>query len=152
MAWYSTAEICEILSRFDNIYLVGDSMMRRLQLVFDVLLREDFVDGMRQTWLDRAAEAAGSLTPDGDAAPPASNCTCRDAYNRSCFWQMAADTQWIWDKDRGSIKCSTRPAAVSSESQPSCAAPIVPECVVPGNQATDDDRRERGGERCHRGD
>ncbi|KAI9670742.1 MAG: hypothetical protein M1817_003852 [Caeruleum heppii] len=41
MRWFSTNEICEILSRFEKVIFVGDSMMRHVIGSINVLIRKD---------------------------------------------------------------------------------------------------------------
>lgn len=41
MRWFSTEEICEILSRFHAVVLVGDSLMRHVMGSMSVLIRKD---------------------------------------------------------------------------------------------------------------
>ena len=46
MQLFSTSEICDILSKFDQIRIVGDSLMRYLARGFMILLREDLIEEM----------------------------------------------------------------------------------------------------------
>lgn len=41
MRWYDTREACEILNRYSQVVLVGDSMLRHITGALNVLLRED---------------------------------------------------------------------------------------------------------------
>ncbi len=41
MRWYNTQEVCEILDRFSQVILVGDSMLRHIIGAMNVLIRED---------------------------------------------------------------------------------------------------------------
>lgn len=41
MRWYDTRQACEILNRYSQVVLVGDSMLRHLIGALNVLLRED---------------------------------------------------------------------------------------------------------------
>lgn len=102
MAMYSTKDICRILGKFDNIYFVGDSMMQRLQNVFNMLLRADFVQGDVATWLDPAVW-------------PTENCTCLNSFIGPCFKTTLPNSDAAWEHDRQSVKCESKPAAVSSE-------------------------------------
>ena len=50
MRWFSTEEICEILSRFEKVIIVGDSMMRHLIGSINVLIRKDLGYGAVTDW------------------------------------------------------------------------------------------------------
>lgn len=50
MRWYATEEICNILSRFDKVIVVGDSMMRHVVGAMNVLLRKDLGYGAVTGW------------------------------------------------------------------------------------------------------
>lgn len=50
MRWFSTEEICEILSRFGKIIIVGDSMMRHVMGSLNVLIRKDLGYGAVTDW------------------------------------------------------------------------------------------------------
>lgn len=46
MRWFATDEICDILSRFERVVVVGDSMMRHIIGAMNVLLRKDLGYGV----------------------------------------------------------------------------------------------------------
>ena len=48
--WYSTAEICMILDRFDAIFFVGDSLLKHIYAAFNMLLRENIDMGGLKQW------------------------------------------------------------------------------------------------------
>ena len=48
--WYSTAEICMILERFDAVVFVGDDSLKPIYAAFNVLLREDMATGGLKQW------------------------------------------------------------------------------------------------------
>ncbi|KAK5937809.1 hypothetical protein PMZ80_009938 [Knufia obscura] len=50
MRWYTTPETCDILSRFEKVVVVGDSMMRHVVGALNVLLREDLGYGAVTGW------------------------------------------------------------------------------------------------------
>ena len=50
MRWFSTDEICEILSRFEKVVVVGDSMMRHVIGSINVLIRKDLGYGAVTDW------------------------------------------------------------------------------------------------------
>ena len=102
MQWFTTDEACDILSRFDHIYLVGDSMLRHLAQALHVIIRGDLVNGGRATW--RAGEHE-----DHD-------CHCHNVFNdMNCVWWSAVNTIPLLQGDAESVKCKKRPALVSWE-------------------------------------
>ncbi|KAL8952212.1 MAG: hypothetical protein Q9222_001867 [Ikaeria aurantiellina] len=50
MRWFSTEEICEILSRFEKVIVLGDSMMRHVIGSMNVLIRKDLGYGAVTDW------------------------------------------------------------------------------------------------------
>lgn len=50
MRWFTTEEICEILSRFEKVVIVGDSMMRHVMGSINVLIRKDLGYGAVTDW------------------------------------------------------------------------------------------------------
>lgn len=50
MRWFSTEEICEILSRFEKVIFVGDSMVRHIIGSLNVLIRKDLGYGAVTDW------------------------------------------------------------------------------------------------------
>ncbi|KAK9329310.1 hypothetical protein V1520DRAFT_343758 [Lipomyces starkeyi] len=56
MRWYDRSEICEIVSRFDRILFIGDSMMRHVVGALHILLREDLGYGAVTAWNFRQDE------------------------------------------------------------------------------------------------
>ena len=50
MRWFSTEEICEILSRFEKVIIIGDSMMRHVIGSINVLMRKDLGYGAVTDW------------------------------------------------------------------------------------------------------
>lgn len=50
MRWFSTEEVCQILSRYEKVIVVGDSMMRHVVGAMNVLLRKDLGYGAVTNW------------------------------------------------------------------------------------------------------
>ncbi|KAH8662112.1 hypothetical protein BX600DRAFT_512985 [Xylariales sp. PMI_506] len=50
MIWYDTTEVCEILGRFSQVMLVGDSMLRHVIGALNILVREDLGYGAVTDW------------------------------------------------------------------------------------------------------
>ncbi|EXJ83186.1 hypothetical protein A1O1_06805 [Capronia coronata CBS 617.96] len=48
--WYSIDEICTIIGRFSAIIFVGDSSLQSIYNGFNILLRQDLVNGCLATW------------------------------------------------------------------------------------------------------
>lgn len=51
LKFYTSAEICRILSRFQSIVIFGDSLMRHLTAAFAILLRENLDNGGQMQWV-----------------------------------------------------------------------------------------------------
>lgn len=105
MEWYSTEKICSILHRFDNVWIVGDSMMRHVAHAVSIFLRADLVDGARITW--------GGARVDDESETH--DCRCAGSFLRNCsYYYSVIDTGSVWDNDRASIRCGddTKPARV----------------------------------------
>jgi hypothetical protein len=50
VAGFTSEEVCEILSRFEKIVLVGDSMLRHLIGSINILVRKDLGYGAVTDW------------------------------------------------------------------------------------------------------
>lgn len=50
MQWYTTEEVCEILGRFSQVILVGDSMLRHVIGALNIIIREDLGYGGVTDW------------------------------------------------------------------------------------------------------
>ncbi|KAI1124833.1 hypothetical protein F5Y10DRAFT_279882 [Nemania abortiva] len=50
MQWYTTEEVCEILGRFSQVILVGDSMLRHVIGALNILVRENLGYGGVTDW------------------------------------------------------------------------------------------------------
>ncbi len=50
MRWFTTEEVCEILSRFEKVIIIGDSMMRHVIGSINVLVRKDLGYGAVTDW------------------------------------------------------------------------------------------------------
>ena len=50
LRFYTTAEICQILKKFEGVLIYGDSLMRHLASAFAMLLRENLDWGGQQQW------------------------------------------------------------------------------------------------------
>jgi hypothetical protein len=50
MRWFTTEEICEILSRFEKVVILGDSLLRQMTIALYVLLRQDLGYGGLAEW------------------------------------------------------------------------------------------------------
>lgn len=48
--WYTTAEICMILDRFDAVVFVGDDSLQSIYNGFNILLRQDLSAGALKAW------------------------------------------------------------------------------------------------------
>lgn len=43
--WFNPEQVCKIMSRFDRLHFIGDSLMRQLVVAFHALIRKDLVEG-----------------------------------------------------------------------------------------------------------
>jgi hypothetical protein len=50
MHWFTSEEVCEILSRFDRVILVGDSMLRHVIGSINIIVRKDIGYGAVTDW------------------------------------------------------------------------------------------------------
>jgi hypothetical protein len=50
MRWFTSEEICEILGRFDKVFLIGDSMLRHMIGSINVFIRKDLGYGAVTDW------------------------------------------------------------------------------------------------------
>lgn len=48
--WYTTAEICMVLERFDSIVFIGDDALHNIYAAFNMLLRENVAMGGMKQW------------------------------------------------------------------------------------------------------
>ena len=84
--WYTTAEICMILERFDGIVFIGDDMLRTIYAAFNMLLRENIdFGGLKQWELD-------DQTRD--------NCRCDDQLTRpECVKNIVSSSEDVAAND-----------------------------------------------------
>jgi hypothetical protein len=50
MSWFTTKQVCEILGRYSQVVLVGDSMLRHIMGAMSILIREDLGYGGVTDW------------------------------------------------------------------------------------------------------
>lgn len=90
MRWYTTDEICDILSRFSYIWFIGDSLMRHVTSAVHLQMRQDLIEGGYTKWRPNKLE----------------DCTCNGASeNGGCFGNEAWSSREIWEEDPTSMKC-----------------------------------------------
>lgn len=100
MRWYSTDEICTILSRFSHIYIIGDSLQRHLNQAFYVLLRRNIGLGGLRDW-----ELGEEQTPD---APARDFCMCNgQVYSHNCSDRIISRLDWAVGNGSFSLPCAT---------------------------------------------
>lgn len=87
--WYSTAEVCMILERFDAIVFVGDEMLQHVYAAFNMLLRENLAMGSLKQWEMKASEHVA--------------CRCDNQIIKAdCSKYAVMDNQAVRDNDGGS--------------------------------------------------
>jgi hypothetical protein len=68
MIWYSTKEVCEILGRFSQVMVIGDSMLRHIMGALNILIREDLGYGAVTDWNFNREERSVAGVPSLDSA------------------------------------------------------------------------------------
>ena len=87
--WYSTAEICMILERFDAIIFIGDDTLKHIYAAFNILLRENLATGSLKQW--EMTETDRFL------------CRCENQFTRpECSAHMLMDSQAVAANDASS--------------------------------------------------
>ncbi|KAL8777700.1 MAG: hypothetical protein Q9213_007743 [Squamulea squamosa] len=87
--WYSTAEICMILDRFDSIVFLGDNTLRHIYSAFNMLLRENVALGGLRQWEMKESEREA--------------CRCENQLTRlECLSYSVLDSQSVRSNDAGS--------------------------------------------------
>lgn len=98
MRFFSPAEICQILSRFSQIIIIGDSMMRNLAVAIHIFLRADLPNGGRANWGED---------------PPGHDCRCNGVFDdRACTFHAVASTSAARDFDGASVRCNEEAAGI----------------------------------------
>ncbi|KAI9368412.1 hypothetical protein BJX61DRAFT_546566 [Aspergillus egyptiacus] len=72
--WYTTAEICKILERFDGVVFIGDDSLADAYAGFNILLREDLKHGSLKDW-----RLSTTLHNDCQCDSQFKNSACRSA-------------------------------------------------------------------------
>ncbi|KAL9593271.1 MAG: hypothetical protein Q9179_005980 [Wetmoreana sp. 5 TL-2023] len=84
--WYSTAEICMILDRFDSIVFLGDDTLRHIYSAFNMLLRENIALGGLRQWEMKEGEREV--------------CRCENQLTRpECLLHAVTDSQQVRSND-----------------------------------------------------
>ncbi|KAJ8611327.1 hypothetical protein MRB53_037997 [Persea americana] len=98
--WFKQAEICDVLTRFDNIYITGDSYMRGASLaMFPYIRKGGLVSGGRADWRD--------------GEPEGKECYCRALFDaKDCMWFTIQGSAIALENSPASFMCpSDRPIA-----------------------------------------
>ncbi|KAI1263823.1 hypothetical protein F5Y18DRAFT_418131 [Xylariaceae sp. FL1019] len=92
MRWFSTTEACEILGRFSQVILVGDSMLRHVIGALNIIIREDIGYGGVTDWNFNTHERY--------------RCFCNDQFDvTECSVQGIFKTADVVANDPGSLAC-----------------------------------------------
>ncbi|KAK9477044.1 hypothetical protein V1514DRAFT_334995 [Lipomyces japonicus] len=95
MRWYDRDEVCGIISRFDRVLFVGDSMMRHAVGALHVLMREDLGFGAVTQWNFRVDEKQA--------------CFCDGQFDTlRCAVQGIFNSDDVAKFDLSSLKCDAR--------------------------------------------
>lgn len=94
MRWYSNDEICGILTKFEKIFILGDSMMRNVAVALSIIQRKDLVNGGRTTW----ASAGEGV-----------DCRCAGPFETSkCAFYSTVSSRVIYREDPQSMYCNKK--------------------------------------------
>lgn len=86
--WYSTAEICMILERFDAIVFIGDDTLKHVYAAFNMLLRENI--------------AMGGLKQRDLSESDRNSCRCDNQFTKpECSRHFVTESQIVTDNDGG---------------------------------------------------
>ncbi|KAI0913502.1 hypothetical protein F4823DRAFT_630777 [Ustulina deusta] len=92
MQWYTTEQVCEILGRFSQVILVGDSMLRHVIGALNIIVRENLGYGGVTDWNFDARERE--------------RCFCNDQFDvTECSVQGIYKTQDVLRHDPWSLAC-----------------------------------------------
>ncbi|KAI2617150.1 hypothetical protein GGR54DRAFT_631478 [Hypoxylon sp. NC1633] len=92
MRWFSTWEVCEILGRYSQVILVGDSMLRHVMGALNILVREDLGYGGVTDWNFNEEEKH--------------KCFCNNQFDvRDCSVQGIFSTADVLSHDPLSLMC-----------------------------------------------
>lgn len=92
MRWFTTAEVCEIFSRFEKVIMIGDSMMRHVVGALNVLLRQDL--------------GYGAVTQYNFNEDEMRNCFCNHQMDvKECSVQGIYTTSSVRENDPTSLAC-----------------------------------------------
>ncbi|KAI1206760.1 uncharacterized protein F4807DRAFT_463450 [Annulohypoxylon truncatum] len=92
MQWFSTLEACEILGRYSQVILVGDSMLRHVIGALNILIREDLGYGGVTDWNFDAEEKR--------------KCFCHNQFDvHDCSVQGIFSTSDVLEHDPLSLLC-----------------------------------------------
>ncbi|OOF99616.1 hypothetical protein ASPCADRAFT_203388 [Aspergillus carbonarius ITEM 5010] len=97
--WFTSAEVCKILQKFDGIIFIGDDSLADVYAGFNILLREDLATGSLREW---------EINKDNDHS-----CRCDSQFtSASCLPLRITSSDDVYAQD-GS-KANRRPYACSS--------------------------------------
>ncbi|KAI1199081.1 hypothetical protein F5X97DRAFT_132051 [Nemania serpens] len=92
MQWYTTEEVCEILGRFSQVIIVGDSMLRHVIGALNVIVRQDLGYGGVTDWNFDARERE--------------RCFCNEQFDvTECSVQGIYKTEDVMKHDPLSMVC-----------------------------------------------
>ncbi|KAI1734803.1 hypothetical protein F4680DRAFT_330723 [Xylaria scruposa] len=93
MVWYTTEEVCDILGRFSQVILVGDSMLRHVIGALNVIVRENLGSGGVTDWNFDNREKE--------------RCFCNDQFDvTECSVQGIYKTEDVIKNDPLSLACT----------------------------------------------
>ncbi|TGJ81150.1 hypothetical protein E0Z10_g7606 [Xylaria hypoxylon] len=111
MQWYTTEEVCEILGRFSQVVLVGDSMLRHVIGALNIIVRENLGYGGVTDWNFDSRERQGTkASMESDSAMLTyvnrEQCFCNDQFDvTECSVQGIYKTEDVITFDPLSLAC-----------------------------------------------
>ncbi|KAI0154171.1 hypothetical protein GGR57DRAFT_492251 [Xylariaceae sp. FL1272] len=111
MRWFSTTEACEILGRFSQVILVGDSMLRHVIGALNIIMREDIGYGGVTNWNFNTHERRETIPMRYAANVILTTrnryrCFCNDQFDvTECSVQGIFKTADVLENDPGSLAC-----------------------------------------------
>lgn len=108
--WYTTAQVCEVLQKFDGIAFVGDDTMANAYAGFNLLLRENLASGALKEW---------DMSPE-----QRETCRCDSQLtSKSCWPQRITSSDQVPAQDDAALTRSPYVCSTCKHTAPYCHKP-----------------------------